>query len=286
MRALPRALLCGRSSLASVSRFRRLTHLFLTRLLDKRSNGKGRVTDIGLAAAPGEAPPKLTPGASYRLETPTQDKLLWAATKGERMSGRENPFKDFGKDLAASLRASREGLKRDQRTEESRPRMSLLWLVLILLVGFILVAIIADGNGGPALIVIVVSLVVVAVIKQLRTSEVQSAFSVRPRGSEAVEAVTGLVVQRGFTVSYKGETTATFSRAKKANTELGCLLLLLGLVPGLIYFGLFRGIQTTTVFATTGPEGTQVILSGDDVDARKQLGDWMKANLTEINQTT
>ena len=81
---------------------------------------------------------------------------------------------------------------------------------------------------------------------------------------------------KGFAVSHRDDTSATFTRAMRANMDIGCLLLLLGIVPGLLYFGLFKGTGTTTVLATTGPAGTQLMISGDDRKARTNLHWWVR----------
>ena len=95
----------------------------------------------------------------------------------------------------------------------------------------------------------------------------------------AVEATAGFMTSRGFAISHKGETSATFTRPKKPSMETGILLLLLGIIPGLLYFGLFRGTQTTTVLATSGPAGTMLTLSGDDAKGRRDLEGWARDSL-------
>jgi hypothetical protein len=87
------------------------------------------------------------------------------------------------------------------------------------------------------------------------------------------------MVQQGFAISHRNDTSATFTRRKPANTDIGCLLLLLGIVPGLLYFGLFKGTWTTTVFATTGPAETQLMISGDDRRAQTSLHRWVRAEM-------
>jgi hypothetical protein len=102
------------------------------------------------------------------------------------------------------------------------------------------------------------------------------AIAVDDSPSQAVDAVVSYMVQQGFALSHRDDTSATFTRAMRANTDIGCLLLLLGIVPGLLYFGLFKGTGTTTVLATTGPAGTQLMISGDDRKARTNLHWWVR----------
>jgi len=94
-----------------------------------------------------------------------------------------------------------------------------------------------------------------------------------------VDATAGFMTSRGFAISHQGETSATFTRPKKPSMETGILLLLLGIIPGLLYFGLFRGTQTTTVLAMAGPAGTTLTLSGDDTKARGDLTRWARESL-------
>ena len=93
---------------------------------------------------------------------------------------------------------------------------------------------------------------------------------------KAVVEATPYMVMRGYTVSYKGETSATFVREQKPSNDIGCLLLLFGIVPGLLYYGLFRRTPSTSVVAVSGPAGTQLTFSGDDATARCDLVEWSK----------
>ena len=101
---------------------------------------------------------------------------------------------------------------------------------------------------------------------------------------EIIDIVTGYLAQEGFAVRYRSENTATFTRPKKADTGLGCFLLLLGLIPGLLYFGLFRGTHTTTVTALHRGNGTQIILSGDDTATQRKLIKWLGEHLGAHSQ--
>ncbi len=67
----------------------------------------------------------------------------------------------------------------------------------------------------------------------------------------------------------------------KPNTDIGILLLLLGLIPGLLYFGLFRRTLTSTVLASPIKDGTHLIFSGDDAKAQRELFDWACENLAD-----
>jgi hypothetical protein len=129
-------------------------------------------------------------------------------------------------------------------------------------------------SGGFVVLVIIVVVVVVFASRSRQQAPTAAGVDLPP--SEAIEAATSYMVMRGYTVSYKGETSATFSRPKKPSNDIGCLLLLLGIIPGLLYYGLFRRTLNTSVVAVSGPAGTQLTFSGDDAAARYDLMDWAK----------
>jgi hypothetical protein len=144
------------------------------------------------------------------------------------------------------------------------------------------------GKPGPAtllgmdsgwLVVVVVLVVVVGVALSRRSKQEAGPVAVDASPQEAVDAATSYMVGRGFALSHKSENSATFTRPKKPNNDIGCLLLLIGIIPGLLYFGLFKGTATTTVLATNGPAGTQLMISGDDANAGYTLRDWAKDTL-------
>ena len=69
--------------------------------------------------------------------------------------------------------------------------------------------------------------------------------------SEAVDAVVSYMVQQGFALSHRDTTSATFTRAKRANTDIVyCCCSSESYPAPVLYFGLFRGTGTTTVLAT------------------------------------
>jgi len=125
----------------------------------------------------------------------------------------------------------------------------------------------------------ILALVILVAYWLFRSGRVDTAIAVGDSPSEAVDAVVSYMVLRGFAISHRDDTSATFTRAKGPNTDIGCLLLLLGIVPGLLYFGLFKGTWTTTVLATTGPAGTQLMISGDDREAQTSLHRWVRTEM-------
>lgn len=107
-----------------------------------------------------------------------------------------------------------------------------------------------------------------------RSREGPGGLAVAASPAEAVDAATAYMVQNGYAISHKGDTSATFTRPKKPNNDIGCLLLLLGVLPGLLYFGLSQGVYTTTIVATREPGETRLVLSGDDAKAHRDLSRW------------
>lgn len=100
----------------------------------------------------------------------------------------------------------------------------------------------------------------------------------KPR--ECIQAATAHMAQKGYSVAHVGDTSATYTRARKPNTGVGVLLLLLGLIPGLLYFGLFKGTARSTLVATPDDDRTRLIFSGDDAEAQLELYRWAKEDLT------
>ena len=119
---------------------------------------------------------------------------------------------------------------------------------------------------------------VILIAYWIRVGRVDTAIAVDASPSEAVDAAVSYMVQRGFAISHRDDTSATFTRAMEPHMGIGCLLLLLGIVPGLLYLGLFKGTGATTVLATTGPAGTQLMISGDDQEAETDLRRWARGD--------
>jgi hypothetical protein len=134
-------------------------------------------------------------------------------------------------------------------------------------------------NLSGLIVTIAVAAILVWVAVYMRTGSRarQTSLLVPHPPKEAVERAVVDMVQGGFTVAHKGETSATFTRPKKPKTDTGCLLLLLGIIPGLLYFGLFRGTYSTSVVAWDDEHGSRLELSGDDERAYGRLADWARA---------
>ena len=134
--------------------------------------------------------------------------------------------------------------------------------------------------GGLSVLLLIVGVVVILGLRhrrQHRAEDDRPGLVLAHPPTECIEAVTGYMVRRGFAITYHGDTTATFTRPKKPNTNLGCLLLGLGVIPGLLYyFGPFKGTLTTTVTAQRAEAGTHLMVSGDDEPTQDDVIRWAR----------
>ena len=134
--------------------------------------------------------------------------------------------------------------------------------------------------GGLFVLLLIVGVVVILGLRQRRRQHRaegdRAGLVLAHPPTECIEAVTGYMVRRGFAITYRDDTTATFTRPKKPSTDLGCLLLMLGVIPGLLYYGLFKGTLTTTVTAQRAEAGTHLMVSGDDEATRDGVIRWAR----------
>jgi hypothetical protein len=84
------------------------------------------------------------------------------------------------------------------------------------------------------------------------------------------------MASRGFIIEQRIGNTINFSFHEGPEVFLGCFLLLLGIVPGVLYFVLAGGNRRITVLANEEGEGTRVFVSGDSkAPPLYQLRDWV-----------
>ncbi len=125
-------------------------------------------------------------------------------------------------------------------------------------------------------LVVGVAVLVVRNNRAYRREQPRTDFVVVRPPAECIEGATAYMARMGYAVAHVGGKTATFVRPKKPDTGVGVVLLLLGLIPGLLYFGLFGGTYTTTLVAVPEGRGARLLLSGDDPDGRKDLYGWAR----------
>lgn len=125
-------------------------------------------------------------------------------------------------------------------------------------------------------LLLIVGVVMVLAYRQRQNAPPSSLYvSLPPKRS--MEFITSEMLREGLSIAYRDETAVTFTRAKKPNADLAILLLVLGIIPGLLYLGLFRGTATTTITAVRFGDGTQLALSGDDRNAQNHVA-WIVEN--------
>ena len=153
--------------------------------------------------------------------------------------------------------------------------------------GLVVAVLMATVSGRDAAVVVLVLAAIIACAVLIRWAiRSRSSLSFSGPGTlivpyspeDAVDYATAYMARKGFAIAHTSKATATFMRPKKPKLDTGILLLLLGIIPGLLYFGLFRGTRTTSMTALGGAEGTEVVLSGDDYGGRQTLARWAKDN--------
>lgn len=92
---------------------------------------------------------------------------------------------------------------------------------------------------------------------------------------EFLDRTVAEMVGRGYTVSGQTDSSVTFEREQTPDCLLGCGLLSLGILPGLIYLAIAStGKSRSTVLASSTASGTEIVVSGDSWIDRRVLGGW------------
>lgn len=93
--------------------------------------------------------------------------------------------------------------------------------------------------------------------------------------AQVLDLAASHMVGRGYAIESRQPNSLTFSHREEPNVPLGCFLLLLGLVPGVLYFLLAGGDRRTTLLATEEGEGCRVYVSGDAGRGQQELREWV-----------
>lgn len=110
-----------------------------------------------------------------------------------------------------------------------------------------------------------------------RKRERVSGIEVPVTPAVALESAVETMTRKGYTLDGATGSTATFARHEGANAGLGCLLMLLFLVPGLLYLLLAGKTVRVTLAAYPRDEGgSRVVIGGDDEDAVEELTQWAR----------
>ncbi len=79
---------------------------------------------------------------------------------------------------------------------------------------------------------------------------------------ECIEALATRAISKGYGNAGITRTSATFTKETGPNGCTGCLLLLLGIIPGVVYFALARGQRSLSVSASVQDEKTRLVFTG------------------------
>jgi hypothetical protein len=136
--------------------------------------------------------------------------------------------------------------------------------------------------SGALVIALILACVAALVLASRSRREGSGEIAARVSPEAATDRAVSYMVSLDFVLSQKTDTSATFSRRKRPNTDVGIVLLLLGIVPGALYFLLAGGERRTTVEAVPAEvgRGARLTVSGDDPDARKLLYAWAEGALS------
>jgi hypothetical protein len=83
------------------------------------------------------------------------------------------------------------------------------------------------------------------------------------------------MASRGFAIESRQGNAMNFSHHEEPSVVLGCGLLLVGIVPGVLYFLLAGGDRRTTLLANEEGEGSRVFVSGDGGIPLEELRIWV-----------
>jgi hypothetical protein len=93
--------------------------------------------------------------------------------------------------------------------------------------------------------------------------------------AQLLDQASTYMASRGFIIEQRLGNTMNFSFHEGPNAFLGCFLLLLGLVPGILYFVLAEGDLRVTLLVNEEGEGARVYVSGDGGAPLAELRSWV-----------
>jgi hypothetical protein len=93
--------------------------------------------------------------------------------------------------------------------------------------------------------------------------------------AQVLEQAATHMASRGFGIESRLGNTINFSFHEEPNMLAGCALLLLGILPGLLYFLLAGGDRRTTLLVNEEGEGSRVYVSGDRGASLDELRNWV-----------
>jgi len=93
--------------------------------------------------------------------------------------------------------------------------------------------------------------------------------------AQVLEQAATYMAGRGFAIESRLANAVNFSYREEPNLILGLVLLLLGILPGLLYFLLAGGDRRATLLVNEEGDGCRVYVDGDASAPRDELRTWV-----------
>ena len=106
-------------------------------------------------------------------------------------------------------------------------------------------------------------------------AQMQKPLEVSVSPQQAIEGAMMRMTSQGYSVEATYEGSVTFARTEGPSIIVGLFLLVLGIVPGLIYFLIPRSPKHTTLVVAEVDGGSRLTLGGDDINGQRTLREWM-----------
>lgn len=96
--------------------------------------------------------------------------------------------------------------------------------------------------------------------------------------AECLDRATAFMIERGLSVESRTETSITFVRRGMPDWGIGCALMVLFIVPGLLYMAFAQGTQyRTTIAAVPTRDGTILSFSSEEFFMRYAMRDFYES---------
>jgi hypothetical protein len=95
--------------------------------------------------------------------------------------------------------------------------------------------------------------------------------------AQVLEQAATHMASRGFAIESRLANAVNFSYRQEPNVILGLVLLLLGILPGILYFLLAGGHRRITLLVNEEGDGCRVYVDGDAGAPRDELRIWVRS---------
>ena len=106
-------------------------------------------------------------------------------------------------------------------------------------------------------------------------ARMQEPLEVSIAPQQVIEGAMMRMTSQGYSVEMSTEGGITFARTEGPSIIVGLVLLILGIVPGLIYFLIPRSPKHTSLVVAEVSGGSRLTLGGDDMQGQRTLREWM-----------